>query len=61
MSTWWIVMLPAEEAELSETYGPFRNESAARQLAAKWNSKARHDDQAVVLPVRAPSELMTAV
>jgi hypothetical protein len=60
MGTWWIVMLPGEDASTSEMFGPFRSEDAARAVAEKWNRTACADDQARVMPVLPAREIANA-
>lgn len=57
---WWIVILPGEDASMSEPYGPFRSEDAARDVAHKWNRNASPDDQAIVMPIRPAREIANA-
>lgn len=56
---WWIVMLPGEDASLSEFYGPFRSEGAAQQVADRWN-RDHNTDEAEVKPISPPREIVNA-
>lgn len=61
MSTWWIVMLPGEDASTSEMYGPFRSEDAAQAAADNWNRDAGPDDQAQVMPILPAREIPSMI
>lgn len=56
----WTVMLPGEEASMSELYGMFRSEAAAQAVADKWNRHASTDDRAQVIPILPAREIANA-
>ncbi|WP_157253156.1 hypothetical protein [Nonomuraea typhae] len=60
MGNWWIVMLPGEDASLSEMYGPFRSEDTAQAVADKWNRDASPGDQAQIMPILPAREIANA-
>lgn len=55
----WVVILPAEYAERTEVFGPYRTERAAREAADKWNNQSSAGG-ALVLPLNPPSSLVGA-
>lgn len=49
---WFVVVLPGESVDLSELYGPFRNEAQADKMCAAWNTvNATSGNSATVLPI----------
>lgn len=60
MGNWWIVMLPGEDADMSDFYGPFRSEVAAQEAADKWNRNNNNSDEAQVKPIAPARGLASA-
>lgn len=54
--TRWVVILPAEAAEWTEVFGPYRTQHAARLAADEWNNRSSAGG-ALVVPLNPPSNL----
>lgn len=55
---WFVVMIPGEDAESSEGFGPFRSLEAAEKVRDDWNfGPNRADEQARVMPIFPASEM----